>query len=266
MSEHHEQLRFEVRARVLDAAPDLRRHDVACHTNDEQVTKFRVENQFGGSFGGPVIKNKTFFFVSLLRWTDRRIGSGTSINGAPTEAGRALLQSIASTRPTVRALLENLPAGAANGLTRTVTADGRSLVIPLGDLTGSGAQRFDDWQYSYRVDHRFSNKHSLALRYMDDDSQQSGTGQLTPVGLTNVQPIKVRSASANLASSLTPRLLNEFRVSFSRYTTSTNAANPAVAERIPSIEVPDLGVRGFNAATNPAMPAIARKTSPSYRA
>jgi hypothetical protein len=211
---------------------------------------FRVENQFGGSLGGPLIKNKTFFFVSLQRWTDRRIGSGTSINGAPTEAGRALLQSIAATRPTVRALLDNLPAGTPNGQSRTITADGRTLVIPLGDLAGSGGQIFNDWQYSYRVDHRFSEKHALALRYLDDDSESLGTGQLTPVGLTNVSPLKSRSATANFTSTFSPRVLNEFRASFSRWGSSTNAANPAVAERIPSIEVPDLGLRGFNAATS----------------
>jgi len=210
---------------------------------------FRVENQFGGTVGGPVIKDKTFFFGSLMRWTDRRLGSGSSINGAPTEAGRQALQALAGTRPTVRALLENLPAGVANGQTRSVTFGGQTAVIPLGDLTGSGGQRFNDWQYSYRADHRFNDKHSLGARYMDDDSSITGSGQLTPVGLTAIEPKKVRSASVNLTSSFTPTTLNEFRVSFNRYTSSTNAENPAVAERIPSIEVPDLGLRGFNAAT-----------------
>jgi len=193
---------------------------------------FRIENQFGGTFGGRLIKDKTFFFVSLLRWTDRRLGAGSTITGAPTDAGRALLQSIAPNRPAVLALLQNLPAGIANGQTRTVTADGRTLVIPLGDLAGSGSQTFNDWQYSYKIDHRFSDKHSMALRYMDDDSAQSGTGQLTPTGLTNVSPLKVRSAMANFTSALSPRTLNEFRLGFSRYQTATNAANPATADPI----------------------------------
>ena len=47
---------------------------------------FRIENQFGGSFGGRIIKDKTFVFGSRLRWTDRRLGSGTTINGAPTDS------------------------------------------------------------------------------------------------------------------------------------------------------------------------------------
>src|SRR5437667_8945038 len=64
----------------------------------------RIENQFGGTVGGRVIKDKTFIFGSLLRWTDRRLGSGTTINGAPTAEGRQILQSIAGARPTVQAL------------------------------------------------------------------------------------------------------------------------------------------------------------------
>ena len=45
VSEHHEQLCLKVRARVLEAARDLRRHNVTRYTNDEQVAESRVENQ-----------------------------------------------------------------------------------------------------------------------------------------------------------------------------------------------------------------------------
>ncbi len=210
---------------------------------------FRVENQFGGTFGGKLIRDKTFFFVSLQKWTDRRLGSGSAINGAPTEEGRRLLTELAGTRPTVRALLENLPAGAPNGQSTPLTVGGRTVAIPLGNLTGASNQSFNDLQYSYRLDHRFNDKHSLMGRYMDSDSESLGGGQLTPVGLSEVSPKRVRSAIATFASTLSPTTLNEFRVGYNRYVNSTNAENPAVAERIPSIEVTGLGLRGFNSAT-----------------
>ncbi len=98
---------------------------------------WRVENQFGGTIGGPVIKNKTFFFASLQRWTDRQQGFGQTINGAPTAEGRTILQQFQS-RPTVKALLDFLPpAQRANGRTESLVADGRTLAIPLGDITGA---------------------------------------------------------------------------------------------------------------------------------
>lgn len=208
---------------------------------------FRVENQFGGTFGGRLIRDKTFFFGSLQRWTDRRLGSGTTINGAPTEEGRRALQDLAGTLPTVRALLENLPVGAANGTSRTVMFNGRTAVVPLGGLTGSASQKFNDWQYSLRGDHRFNDRHSLMLRYLDDNSTSAGTGQATPVGLTNVVPQVNKSAAVNLSSTLSPTTFNEVRLSYSRFFASTNAERPEIAQRIPSIEVADLGLTGFNA-------------------
>ncbi len=74
---------------------------------------FREERQFGGTIGGPVLRNRTFFFGSYQRWTDRKLGAGFTLNGAPTEAGRQILQSVAGSRPQVQALLKFLPAAQA---------------------------------------------------------------------------------------------------------------------------------------------------------
>jgi hypothetical protein len=35
---------------------------------------FRIENQFGDTLGGPIRRNRTFFFGSVQRWTDRQLG------------------------------------------------------------------------------------------------------------------------------------------------------------------------------------------------
>jgi hypothetical protein len=211
---------------------------------------YRTENQFGGTFGGPIFKDRTFFFGSLQRWTDRRLGSGSTINGAPTEEGRRLLTELAGGQATVKALLDNLPAAQVpNGQSRTVTFNGRTATIPLGNLTNSASQKFDDWQYLTKVDHRFSDKHSLSGRYMVADQLSAGSGQVTPAGLTSRIPSKNHALTASLNSSLTPTIFNELRASYSRFQSSNNADNPAVAERIPSLEVTDLGLRGFNATT-----------------
>lgn len=77
---------------------------------------FRIENQIGGTLDGPIRRNRTFFFGSVQRWTDRQTGSGTSISGVPTETGKALLQSTAGTRPQVAALLRFVPGAATQGM------------------------------------------------------------------------------------------------------------------------------------------------------
>jgi hypothetical protein len=212
---------------------------------------WRIENQFGGTLGGPILKDKTFFFGSLQRWTDRQLGSGTTIRGVPTEEGRQLIKSLAGGRPTVEALLGHLPAAQAPvpGLTAPLTAGGRTVAIPLGTLSGSTTYRLNNWQWSGRIDHQFNDQHKLGGRYLYNDQFTSGGGQATPPGLTTVVPTRRQAASAFLNSSFTPNTFNELRLSWQRFGSTTTAEDPR-SETIPNIEVPELGLTGFNAATS----------------
>ncbi len=215
---------------------------------------WRINNQEGGTLGGPLYipgvyngRDRTFFFGSLQRWTDRAVGSGSTIRGVPTEQGRQVLQPFAS-RPTVGALLEYLPAAQTpSGQSARFTAGGTEYTVPLGSLTGANNQQFDDWQWSGRVDHRISNKHNLYGRYMYDDSAGTGFGQATPPGNATVNPARRQAVTSALTSTFSPTMFSEFRVSYQRLATTTTAADPR-SEAIPSIEVNELGMTGFNAA------------------
>ena len=225
---------------------------------DKQLSSsspFRTENQFGGTLGGPVVHDKTFFFLSAQRWTDRRLGSGAIIRGVPTEEGRSLLRSIAGTRPTVQALLDFLPPAqqAVPGLTAPVQVGGNRFSIPLGLLSGSNNIRFDDWQWSGRVDHRFNDRHSLGFRHQGDDQASLGDGQVTPPGLSTVTARLTQSHSAFLTSSFSARLFNELRISYRRLASDLDGIDPR-SKQIPSIEIPELGLS--QAANSPTRTAI----------
>jgi len=211
----------------------------------------RIENQFGGTLGGPLKKDRIFFFGSLQRWTDRRQGSGNTILGVPTEEGRSLLRSLAGDRPTVQALLEHLPAAQAPlpRLPAPLTIGGRTVGIPLGSLTGSSNIQFDNWQSSARLDHRLSDRHTIGGRYLYSDRLTSGDGQKTPPGLTTVNPARRQAVTAFLNSGLAPTVYNELRVSYQRTAGSTTAADPR-ADRIPSIQVMELGLSGAQSGAN----------------
>lgn len=223
----------------------------------------RKENQYGFTFGGPLTflafgeggptiwkgTDRTFFFGDFQHWTDRRLGSGFTLRGAPTDAGRAILQSAVGNRPQVAALLRFLPVGAANGLTRSFTVGSQTFVVPLGDITGSSSIKFDDSQGSFRIDHRISDKNLLYGRYRFDSNLGSGDGQVTPPGLTTVSPTKTKAAVIVLNTILSSRISNEARLGWSRYDSVTNAADSS-SEAIPSLEITDLGLTGFNAAAS----------------
>ena len=251
----------------LNACSNLEKASGNCNPNATNPAKklapFRLENQIGFTVGGPLHlpafgeggpyfrngKDKTFFFFDFQRWTDRALGSGFTLNGAPTEAGRAVLQNAVGGRAQIQALLRFVPAGAANGTSASFTTGGNTFVVPLGNVTGSSAFKFDDHQGSFRIDHKINAKNFIYGRYRFDKSTTSGTGQVTPPGLTTVSPLKTNASTIVLNSILSSKMTNELRLAYTRYDSVTNASDPS-SETIPSIEINELGLTGFNAAAN----------------
>ncbi len=232
-------------------------------TEAKKYAPFRLENQIGFTIGGPLHlpafgeggpyirngKDKTFFFFDYQRWTDRALGSGFTLNGAPTEAGRQVLQNAVGNRPQIQALLKFVQPGTANGTSANFVVGGTAYNVPLGNLTGSSSFTFNDDQGSIRVDHKINSKNFIYGRYRWDSSVTQGTGQVTPAGLTTVSPTKTSASTIVLNSILSSKMTNEVRLAYSRYDSVTNASDPS-SETIPSIEISELGMTGFNAAAN----------------
>ena len=212
---------------------------------------YRVENQVGGTLGGPIAPGRTFFFGSFQRWTDRRLGSGFTLDGAPSEAGRAVLQSVATGRPQVQALLDHLPAGTPNGRSASFTVAGQTFVVPLSSMTGSGSQSLDNNQGTARVDHQLTSNHTVIGRYLfsDTSTDNTGTVQVTPPGLTANSPANSHSLNLWTNSNFGARTSNEFRVAWSHLGTVTEPDDPKSLE-IPSLEITELGMTQFNNATS----------------
>jgi hypothetical protein len=67
--------------------------------------------------------------------------------------------------------------------------------------------------------------------------------------LTTVVPNRQQALTFYSTNVLTPKLLSEFRISWQRLGSTTTASDTS-SESIPSIEVPELGLIGFNAAAS----------------
>jgi hypothetical protein len=252
----------------LNACNNLNKTGGFCNPNatdpSQRKAPFRIENQIGFTIGGPLHlprfgeggrsiysgRDRTFFFGSYQRWSDRQLGSGFTLVGAPTLAGRQVLQAAAGTRPQVQALLNYLPvAETGGGPTRTFTLGGQTFSVPTGSITGSAASFFDNHQASFRVDHRANQANTINARYLYDDGDSGGTGQVTPPGNTSRAVSRSQAMNVTLTSVITPNLINEVRAAWSRFASVSASDNPA-SELIPSIEITELGMSGFNAANN----------------
>ncbi|HVF41493.1 MAG TPA: carboxypeptidase regulatory-like domain-containing protein [Pyrinomonadaceae bacterium] len=253
---------------ALNACSNTQKTGGFCNPNAADPSRrhapFRIENQVGGTIGGPLHlprfgeggrsyisgKDRTFFFFSIQRWFDRQLGVGTTLKGAPTAEGKQIIASEFGDRPQVAALLRFLPAAQTPiGTTARFTGrDGTTRLVPLGALTGSQPSLFNDWQTSIRVDHRINPNHNLYGRYIYQDSDRVGgtVSQITPPGFSSSVPGRTQGVNVSLASVLSPRLVNEWRGAFLRNASASVALNPE-SQEIPSMEVVELGLTGFNA-------------------
>jgi hypothetical protein len=117
---------------------------------DTSKQPFRL-NQFGGNAGGPIIRNRTFFFANYEGLRQRV--SQTFTNEVPSAAFRAR-----ATSPAVRQLLDLYPAG-----TETTSS---------ADVDRVKADRSQAWREdagTVRIDHRFNDNNTLFARYNIDD-------------------------------------------------------------------------------------------------
>lgn len=253
---------------ALNACSNTQKTGGFCNPNAADPSRhgapFRIENQVGGTIGGPLHlprfgeggksyisgKDRTFFFFSIQRWFDRQLGVGTTLRGAPTQAGKDIIAAEYGALPQVAALLRFLPAAQTPiGTTARFTArDGTTRLVPLGALTGSQPSLFNDWQTSIRVDHRINPNHNLYGRYIYQDSDRVGgtVSQITPPGFSSSVPARTQGVNVSLASVLSPRLVNEWRGAFLRNASASVALNPE-SQDIPSMEIVELGLIGFNA-------------------
>jgi hypothetical protein len=127
-------------------------------------------NQFGGSIGGPILRNKLFFFANY-QGTQTSTTSATNNTFTPTAA---MLKGDFSAVPvTLRAPFATV-GGVRNQVDPTLFSKGAlalDSVLPLGQVAASGQTNFvgEDTRTSYnedtdRLDYALSQKQHLALR------------------------------------------------------------------------------------------------------
>ena len=151
-------------------------------------------NQFGGTFGGPIKKNKTFFFASFEEF--RQVAPTPSLTRVPTAAERAQV-----TDPISADLLQFWP-------TANTSVGTNNYIVNVGSTTF-------DYTGLIKIDHNFSDHDQLSARYADYQGSTFTPGALPLQGGNSNTPVS-RSGSLTENHTFSPKLINEFRIGYSR--------------------------------------------------
>ena len=182
------------------------------------VPPFR-RNQFGGTVGGPVVKDRTFFFFTFQRTTERSVpGSVTTTvltdaqrKGDFTGLNKVLKDPLGGNFPNNVLPPSRIYAPSVKFLDAFIPLPNR----PQGLLASDSGQTQDNDQYIGKADHRFSNADQISGRLLyafDDFGQQTGNipGFLASIKYWNW------NATASHTHIFSPTVLNSFTFSFDK--------------------------------------------------
>ncbi len=196
-------------------------------------------NIFGGTFGGPIAKNRAFFFMDY-EGSEQRVSGPAAASVAPQAWRTGDLSRFLSVNQIVRDPQTGTDAGSrvpfpGNIIPAARIANPVALKLfsspdlyPLPNNTGAGAlgvtnnylatqaSKLGNHQADAKVDFRLSDKDTLSGRWSIGRYSALGSRAALPVLLTNGTEGPTTSAVVSWTRSYTPRLVNETRVSYSR--------------------------------------------------
>jgi hypothetical protein len=170
-------------------------------------------NDFDANLGGPVIKNRTFFFVSYLGF--RRVYGVTNSGTVFSDQERAAI--LANGVPAAKAIVNITPPASQDNTLFSAPTD--SLNRDQGVL---------------KIDHRFSTANNLSLSYFTErstDSAPFGFGGPTIPGFGELDFITYHNVALHDTHTFGPNLVNEAVAAFHRRdqpgVTPANHTSPA---------------------------------------
>jgi hypothetical protein len=228
------------------------------------------KHQFGGTFGGKIVENRTFFFGAYQG--QRQTQGGSRLLTVPTAAARAGDLSAYGVNifdPQSGARPENRTQFAGNAIPASrLSPQAQALLrlIPMPNAPGvengtrenyiaSGSETFDGDQFDVRVDHRIGDNSNLFGRFSMADFLrdgptafgQGGGGEFVSLG--GISDVGNKSLAIGYDRSISSTLLADFRFGWFRYKVAVLpfdfGTTPAADAGIPGLNLDETFTSGL---------------------
>lgn len=233
-----ESTRFNAITNTQSLSPDIRQRGKPLPGTDQW---------FSGTLGGPIRKNRTFFFAA---YQERRAVSARSLSLVTlSAAGRATLRSLypQGRNANVDAYLAGTEGAAATAQLSMIPLGAGRPDVEAGTWVRSFPQRKPEHQPIVKVDHRLADRDQLSARFAFHDEVDPTGGPIAFSGFETSLKERYNNMVVTETHVFNPTLTNEFRLPYNRITLDS-PLDPAntLGLTLPSINILGLSAVGVD--------------------